>query len=201
MSEQLKLISQPQAFFHELVTTALGNQKVSIHPETEFYLVNLLNQFMSTDNLYTRDANGNVKDEPLVFLFKEACETPARTAQRLMFRHVGDISLYVAGFFQESLHRKLVDIGYYIDIGGTAYQKVADQADDRANRTMYAQLSEQFGKCVDVLAEVSEKTTLKSETNLLRLYDNWVRTGSERTARILEGAGIIPTPNVKGNKQ
>ena len=49
----LTLIQQPQAYFRELVTGALENQKMSIRPETEFYLVNLLNQFMITDRLYS----------------------------------------------------------------------------------------------------------------------------------------------------
>ena len=56
----LTLVAQPQDFFRELVTEAMGRQKVSAQPETEFYLVNLLNQFIKTDRLYMRDADGSV---------------------------------------------------------------------------------------------------------------------------------------------
>src|SRR5690606_923146 len=119
------LVAQPEAFFHELVTKALGHRQVRPRPETEYYLVKVLNQFVFTENLYARDANGNLREEPLAFMVKEALEQPEKQAQALLFRQVGDISLYTAGFFQESLSRKRVDIGYYIEMGGTAYQQVA----------------------------------------------------------------------------
>ena len=59
MSEGIiTLVSQPQAFFRDLLVRALQQQKVSAQPETEFYLVNLLNQFITTDRLYARDQDG-----------------------------------------------------------------------------------------------------------------------------------------------
>ena len=42
----LTLVAQAQDYFRELILEAMGKQRVSTKPETEFYLVNLLNQFM-----------------------------------------------------------------------------------------------------------------------------------------------------------
>ncbi|NBU21588.1 hypothetical protein EBS43_09325, partial [bacterium] len=109
---QLTLVAQPQDFFRELVTAALSKQKVSIQPETEFYLVNLLNQFMHADRLYTRSVNGEPEERPLAILVKEALEHNRAHERVSLFRHIGDVSLYKAGYFQESLNRKLVDIDY-----------------------------------------------------------------------------------------
>lgn len=197
----LTLISQPQAYFHELVIDALGQHRLSPQPETEFYLVNLLNQFITTDRLYLRDENGNYREEPLAVLIKEALEEPLAEAQRLLFRHVGDVSLYVAGFFQESLNRKRVDLDYYIDMGGTAYKQVAARADALSHQSMYKELSEKFSHFVSVLAAVSDRTTPKTEKDLLRLYEFWVRTGSERAAKSLKEAGIIPNQTIKKDVQ
>lgn len=197
MSEKggLTLVTQPEAFFHELVTKALENRQVKPKPETEFYLVNLLNQFIFTENLYARDAKGNFREEPLALMVKEALEQPERQAQALMFRQVGDISLYTAGFFQESLSRKLVDVGYYIEMGGTAYQHVAALEGERGMRSTYVELADRFSTFVDVLAEISEATTVaRSEKDLLRMYDLWLQTGSDRAAKALREAGIVPTP-------
>lgn len=199
--QNLTLIAQPQAFFHELVTTALGRQKISTQPETEFYLVNLMAQFMTTDRLYSRDGQGGMKEEPLAFLVKEAIETPEPQAQAALFRHVGDVSLYTAGFFQESLNRKLVDLDYYIDMGGTAYQRVASRAEEEVLKAVYAELASRFGTFVEVLADVSEKTTPRTEKDLLRLYDLWVRTRSERAAKALQEAGILPNESIKKDWQ
>ena len=197
----LTLVSQPQDYFRELVTEALGNQKVSTQPETEFYLVNLLNKFMTTDSLYMRDPQGTVRDEPLAIMVKEAFEQPKTEAQRASFQHIGDVSLYMAGFFQDSLTRKLVDVDYYIGMGGTAYLQVAARADEEILKMLYQELSEKFGVLVDVLAEVGDKTARRTEKDILRLYEHWIRTRSERAAKALQEAGILPNETVKKDWQ
>lgn len=197
----LTLVSQPEAYFRELVIEALEKQKVTTFPETEFYLVNLLNQFMKTDRLYARNPEGTARDDSLVTMLKEALEQSKPQAQSVMFRQIGDVSLYVAGFFQDSLTRKLVDVDYYIDMGGTAYKQVAARAEEEMLKALYQELAEKFGALVEVLAEVSDKTIQKSEKDLLRMYELWVRTRSERAAKALQEAGILPNDTIKKDWQ
>jgi hypothetical protein len=192
----LTLVAQPQAYFRELVSDAMTRQKVTVQPETEFYLVNLLNQFMISDRLYARDASGGAREEPLALMLKEALEAPAPTAQAALFRHVGDVSLYMAGFFQESLNRKLVDLDYYIEMGGAAYKSVAIRVEE-SKRDLYRDLAAQFGRCVDILADVSDRTAQRSGQDLLRIYEVWLQTRSGRAAKALQEAGIFPNEGVK----
>lgn len=188
-----QLVQQPQAFFHELVTQALGQRRVSAQPDTEFYLVNLLNQFMTAEHLSA---------EPLALQVKSALEEPQAQKRGDQFKRVGDLSLYVAGYFQDSLNRKLVDVDYYIEIGGSAYQQVASIVEERALRAIYSELSDKFGRFVDVLADVGSVTQApKSEKDILRLYEVWVRTKSERAAKLLQDAGIVPNATVKKDIQ
>ena len=188
----LTLVAQPQAYFYELVCESLGKHQVSTSPETEVYLVNLLEKFMTTESL---------KNDPLALMIKEALEEPRREEQRRLFRQVGDLSLYVAGYFQDSLNRKLVDVDYYIDMGGTAYRQVAARIDESFQRQVFGELAEKFGSLVDVLAGISDKTHPKSEKDLLRLYELWVRTRSERAAKALQEAGIVPNDTLKKDWQ
>src|SRR5262245_45960264 len=116
----LTLVAQPQEYFRELVTEAMGRQKLAAQPETEFYLVNLMLQFMTPEKL---------RETPLALMVKEALEQPVTETKRELFRQVGDVSLYVAGYFQDSLNRKVVDVDYYIEMGGTAYKRVAGLVD------------------------------------------------------------------------
>lgn len=193
----LTLVAQPQDFFRELIIEALGKSKLATLPEIEFYLVNLLNQFMKADRLYTYGPEGTARDEPLALLVKEALEQPQSYAQASLFRHIGDVSLYKAGFFQDSLARKLVDVDYYIEMGGNAYKQVAMRSDEETLKSLYHQLSHQFGSLVEVLAQVSDKTAQKTEKDLLRMYELWVRTRSERAAKALQEAGILPNDTIK----
>ena len=198
---KLTLVSDPQEFFYELLTDAMKRQTYRPTPYTQVYLLNLLTQFMTTEALFMRDEEGNYRQEPLALMVKEAIETPHAEAQRLLFRQVGDVSLYVAGFFQDSLNRKLVDLDYYVHMGGAAYHSVAARAEETALRETFEELSHRFTTFVDILADVSDRTTLKSEKNLLELYDRWVRTKSERAARALQEAGIIPSDQIKKSIQ
>lgn len=197
----LALVTQPQEYFRELVLEALGNQKLSTQPETEFYLVNLMNEFMTTDRLYGRDEAGAVRQDSLALMVKEAFEQPVPHAQSVLFRHIGDVSLYVAGFFQDSLNRKLVDVDYYIDMGGAAYQQVANRAEEDLRKALYLELAEKFGALVEVLAEVSDMTSQRSQKDILRIYEIWVKTKSERAAKALQEAGILPNANIKKDFQ
>ena len=188
----LTLVAQPQDYFRELVTEAMGKQRVSTRPETEFYLVNLLGQFMSSARL---------THEPLAFMVKDALEEPHPMAQSSLFRNIGDVSLYMGGYFQDSLTRKLVDVDYYIDMGGTAYKQVAVRTQEEHLKELYLELADKFARFIEVLAEVSDKTTPRTEKDLLRMYDLWMRTKSERAAKALQEAGILPNETVKKDWQ
>jgi hypothetical protein len=45
---------------------------------------------------------------------------------------------------------------------------------------------------VDVLSDVSARTSLTNDADLLRLYEKWVRTGSKRNGDLLAERGIVP---------
>lgn len=197
---ELTLVTQTEDYFRELIVESLGKQQVQTRPETEVYLVHLLNRFMTTDNLYSIDEKGQRREEPLAFMVKEALEQPTTEIQRLFFRQIGDVSLYVAGFFPESLSRKLVDVGYYIDMGEMAYKNVAARVDDSTQRTLFGELSHKFGAFVDVLSHISEKTSPPGESELLKVYEQWIETRNDRAERKLKQAGIEPAVALRGSR-
>ena len=41
-------------------------------------------------------------------------------------QRLGDVSLFIAGFFARSFARKLIDVDYHIAMGGNAYSSLAD---------------------------------------------------------------------------
>ena len=46
-------------------------------------------------------------------------------------------------------------------------------------------LSEKFIELVDVLSEIGENCGISNDSNVLRLYELWMKTGSRRLARRL----------------
>ncbi len=174
-------------FFRELLTSAQQHQRIKVHEETEFYLVNLLDTFLSTDSLYEPSPDGTMSREPLTVLFARALAEPKeRKVQTL--RKLGDTSLFVSGFFSDSLSRSLVDVNYYVSMGGRAYGHLQSMLGD----VRFAELAQKFDRIVDLLSEVSERTHVTSNRGLLRLYERYVRTGSEHLADLLVDKGVLP---------
>jgi hypothetical protein len=87
-------------------------------------------------------------------------------------------------------------------MGGHAYRQAASsRAADESLSGVFEELARKFALFVDILADVSDRTMLKSERDLLRLYDTWMSTKSERAARLLLEAGIIPSKDGKKSVQ
>ena len=102
-----------------------------------------------------------------------------------------------AELFSAGFARKLVDIDYHIAMGGRAYGTLADQggtARARTLRTVFAELATKFTPMVDALNEISESSYQHSDRDRLRLYELWVKTGSERSRSLLRKLGIEPAP-------
>ena len=113
----------PTEYFRDLVESALQHQHLAAGELTSFYLVNLLAGFVQVDRSPVAD------DEPLGVRLAKALQA-AGVRQRDGLRQVGDHSLFISGFFADSLNRSLVDVDYYIQLGERAYASLARQGDD-----------------------------------------------------------------------
>ena len=96
-------------------------------------------------------------------------------------------------FFPDSLNRRsnLVDVDYYIAMGGRAYGSVAQIA---PASSVWEELSEKFRLLVDLLNEVSERTLASTNAGLVRLYEKWMKTGSTRMHGMLVKQGVVSPP-------
>ncbi|MEM6730863.1 MAG: hypothetical protein AAF658_04870 [Myxococcota bacterium] len=190
-SKTVILSSSLKEFFKDEVNGAAESLGLSLDDLVEYYVVNLLCDFSRSDLSPTPG------EEPLAFIYKRALEaTPLERISHL--KELGDLALYVAGFFTEFIERSLVDVDYYISMGGSAYANVSDLLSSQPSgdgfAEVYGDLSSRFPQLVDVLNEVSDRSrdTKASDTDLLRLYDRWKRTKSQRIERNLTARGLIP---------
>lgn len=176
-------------FFRERVQTAMAKQHLAASDLTEFYLVNLLQEFRKTEKLFEQHGQ-HLDEKPLALLLAEAVAGDLQTRIRCL-KKLGDVSLYTAGFFGERIKRKPVDIDYYIRMGGGAYSNLSSILNrQKTFAELYGELSTLFPSLVDVLAEVAMATHWKSAADLLKIYERWLATGSEALERLLNEEGI-----------
>ncbi len=180
----------PAEYFKELVDSALVRQRIQAGDLTAYYLVNLLCQFVRPDARGTNDLD----TEPLALRLTRALQTGG-SEQRARLRSLGDFSLFMSGFFSDSLRRRTIDVDYYVSMGEYAYGSLS-RRDEDAFAEVFGELARKFVGYMDVLADISEHTALTSSADLLRLYENWLRTGSSRDGKKLIDRGIVPNASI-----
>jgi hypothetical protein len=190
VSDKIVVGKSAQEFFRELVSDALSHRRLQIQEATEFYLVNLLAQHLQEERLFARVEGGEAQAEPLALILKRALEGD-REARWRNLKRLGDTSLFVSGFFGDSLARSLVDIDYYIAMGERAYDALAEEPRGPSGaQELFSELAERFPLFVDLFAEIAELADLRSNRGLLRLYERFLLTGSERVAQRLRERGV-----------
>ncbi len=186
MSERIIVGKSAQEWFRELVADALSQRRIQVQEATEFYLVNLLAQNLSEH----RATAGGGAHEPLALMLARALEGD-REARYRNLKRLGDTSLFVSGFFGDSLARSLVDVDYYIAMGMRAYDALsAEGYGPSGARQLFGELAERFTNFVDLFAEIAELSELGSNRGLVRLYERFLLTGSERVAQRLRERGV-----------
>jgi hypothetical protein len=185
------LLASPREFFVDRIDEALVRLKFDPLPSSKTYLADLLHHFIFSKNLFETDAaTGKSRRETLAELFLRAQNSPPPMRSDLLKR-LGDHSLYISGFYGDSLNRKIVDIDYYVDMGGVAYGALSSAASNEEASAMFNDFSKRFVGFVDVLIYISQDTRVQSNEDLLRLYDRYLATGSRLAEEQLLEKGLL----------
>jgi len=183
-------------YFREALQGALAHQHLAVEDQTEQYVVNLLTLFARAEHLYDGVPAGP-RMPPLAGMFAAALEAPAPAERERGLQRLGDVSLFIAGFFAHGFARRLVDIDYHIAMGGRAYGTLAGALARSRRRVLgqvYAELAAKFLPLVDALGEISDTARIYTQRDVLRLYEIWLRTGSARARGLLSELGVEAAP-------
>jgi primosomal replication protein N len=176
-------------FFHEQVEAAVVDRKAPVSSDGVVYLSTLL-----VERSHSEEPAGKTT---LVELHIQAAQAD-RGQQVRCYKDLGDRALFVSGFFAESLRRSTVGVDYYVQMGQAAYDRLAHilsgpRRGGGGLDKVFAELAESFGVCVEVLREVREgMETPTDDIGALRLYEQYLTTGSRTALRKLHALGLAP---------
>lgn len=194
-SPRLITNSSLQSFFHQSVQAAVRNQKLEASHQSIHYVTTLLTTFSRSEDLFERTEDG-LDLKPLAMMYADAAADSSVAGRVRTFQRLGDTALFITGVFADSLNRKLVDVDYYIAMGGSAYSNLSSTFGhhfrDAGAQELFSELTEKFVPFVDVLAEVCEHANFNNNIDVMRLYEVWLRTGSKRASDRLHKLGITP---------
>jgi hypothetical protein len=195
-NERVLAVASLREYFHDALQKALAHQHVAVEDQTEHYVVNLLTIFARSEQLFEQTPDG-VRLRPLVQMLSDALEAPTVAERERYLQRLGDVSLFISGFFAHGFARKVVDIDYHIAMGGRAYETLATGL-RRGRRPVlgrvFGELSAKFQPIVDALGEISDAAKRYTQADVLRLYEVWLKTGSNRARGLLRQLGVEATP-------
>jgi hypothetical protein len=183
-------------FFRDALRAVLADQRLAIEEQTESYVVNMLTLFARAERLHEGTPEGE-RARSLVEMFSGALQAASAAERDLALQRIGDISLFMAGFFLRSFARRLVDVDYHIAMGGRAYGTLAgllERGRRRGPAEVFAELAAKFQPLVDALGQIGDAAYVYTQRDILRLYEVWLKTGSVRARRLLSRLGIEATP-------
>jgi hypothetical protein len=187
-------------FFGEVVEDSLRARGVDATDGATQYLVSLLADYAHPDG-----RAGETLDRPLTLLLDEALRDPNQGERFERLRSLGDGVLYGCGFFADHFEARGVDPTYLRGIGTRAYGAASSmlrRGADEGGPDLFAELSQNFDSFVDVVVDVADSTIamgMESPRALLKVYERWLRTGSQRLASALTVRGLMPTRGSRGS--
>lgn len=198
MRPTLDLTANLETFFHDVVDDAMRKKHVEATEAAEYYLVSLLTDYARPDARCNE-----ALERPLTLLLDEALHAPGQERfERL--RVLGDGVLYVSGFFAPHLETRGVEVRYVTSLGARAYDsagKMLRGNSGDAAPDLFFELAEKFEQFSDLLTTVAEKLQLAaapSSIGVLKLYERWLKTGSETLSTELLERGMLPVRGAGG---
>lgn len=194
-NERVVRVANLQEFFRTSIDDVIANQGVDVDPHATHYVVNLLTLFSRSDELYEDDGE-TYGVRPLALMLADAAEARTPDERSYSLQRIGDVALFTAGFFSDGLASKVVDIDYYIHMGGNAYGSLSEEVRGtfRGNAfvEIYRELARKFQVMVDILNEVRDSARSDTDVDLVRTYEVWLKTRSKRAEKLLRAQGVTP---------
>lgn len=195
-------------FFQEVVEDAMKARQVEATDGTTNYLVAMLSDYARPTPEALAPFRSEETPRPLAFLLDEALHAPDAAERFERLRALGDGVLYSCGFFLDHFEARGLDHRYLYGIGTRAYGSAstmlivpAGDTPDPPPVDIFGELAQRFAVFVDVLNDVADSTIAMGGHNpkaLLKVYERWLKTGSDRLAQALTSHGLVPTRGVKG---
>ena len=188
-ADSLKPITETSlsCYFSKRLTRYAKRFRPPPHEDTCWYLGSLLERFGHSDQLFAYQ-EGQMTLRPLALLYSDAIEADNTRERCLMLQQLGDMSLFLGALFPERFTRRGILQDYFIGMGGSAYDYLADNA--RTNRHIYAELANTFTRMLEMVANACSRKHRLTTEEVLALYQRWLCNRDPVVENQLRAMGI-----------
>ena len=180
--------------FHSLLNEGLRRMSLHLSLPAKAYLGELLAFYIPSERLFEIDAESGRRTLKTLSEFYFKSKSASYKEKISLLKEIGDRSLYLGGFFRESLNRKLINLNYYVNMGQSAYENLAEY---HPHEEVFGELSYYFLELLDVLSYIAQNKTLKNNESLVAVCDKYMKTGSKALNYQLEDHGLTLSRKTK----
>jgi hypothetical protein len=180
------------SYFSKRLTRYAERFRPPPHEDTCWYLGTLLERFGRSEELFSYQ-DGQMTLRPLALLYSDAIEADNTRERCLMLQQLGDMALFLGALYPERFSRHGILQDYFIGMGGSAYDYLADNA--RSNRHIFAELANTFTRMLEMVANACSRTQRLTTEEVLSLYQRWLGTRDPVIESQLRALGIELTGN------
>jgi hypothetical protein len=162
-----------KVLWEEVVKEAESRCAVKLDYTLEVYLVSLLARYTDKPEIAKRIFANAL----LMAMEKAECE------RGVLLQQVGDECLIFSGLFPRAAKSKNVNIGYFVDIGRSAYGQISTKTGD-----LFGSLAVRFVQLMDILQSIKPGPDLLP----LEAFEQWEAVRSQRAFKILQSYRIYP---------
>ncbi|MEM7703941.1 MAG: hypothetical protein AAF358_00220 [Pseudomonadota bacterium] len=175
-------------YFHRALGRAANRQGQQPQEATLWYLTDLLTRFARSEAFFDPNS-GRSGLKPLAMIYGEAANANSEAERHRLLQRLGDVALFVAGLFHQSLERRAIGREYLVSMGGSAYSYLADNAP--RDISVFDELATRFVPFVNLLSDLIHANRAQFDAaEILKLYDLWQQTGNAQARQQLSSLGI-----------
>jgi len=187
-----------QGLFLPLISSAEKDLNFSLAHESKAYLLSVLEASLLTDSVFAKDTNTGFYNEPMISeQFLKALQEECRSEKCAQLKKLGDSILFKAGFFSESLKRKLSGLSFHIQMGSSIYSSLYSSSEN----PVFEDISNRFSGYVDLVSNIGRRVNLRKERDVFNLFDRFVQADSEEAKSKLLQLGLRPDDVKKASNQ
>ena len=135
------------------------------------YLTELLSSYIRSESFFDKK-KGSVKysEKWLLDLCQKNQQSSHSSEKIYLLKTIGDFSLYLSGFFRESLKKKITHLSYYENLGESAYYLIGQHYETRFN--LFEELSKKFKNLSAILFSIQKKSIERHQLKYMLDFQN-----------------------------
>jgi len=169
----LSIENNLEGFFYESLSEL---NKKSTYPLSEPFIIytsEVMGRFGFSEAFFEVN-DGKVKEKILGKKLLESSQLPIGQRKKTL-REIGDLSMFICGYFAESLNNKLIDVSFYQSLGKSAYNQLDGYIPDYLEvPSFYENLSQIFDVITYLMNHISYmvQDNNSSFTDSLLIFEN-----------------------------